>query len=345
MSTPLSFKPKQVTKKLLSPLTGRAKDVVSSRFGINDVSDRKTLESIGKTYGITRERVRQIEQFALATIRKSDMYRDFTHVFQELKELMHKLGGFVAEHEILEHIAKKDLDTQNHIHFYLTLGDEFKKMKEDDHHHHRWSVNSKVTDVVHVALKNLFAKLDDHELIEEEEIIDLFAEELKDLSEEYRQKEILHRYLRISKAISKNALNEWGKSTSQHIHTRGIKDFAYLVIRKEGKPMHFKDVAKNIVKLFGKKAHVATTHNELIKDKRFVLVGRGVYALQEWGHTGGVVRDVIADVLRAAGTPMTKEAIVEKVTEKRVVKPNTIIVNLQNESFFKKTKDGLYTLT
>ncbi len=342
MST-LTFKPKQVTKKLLSPLSGRARDVVTNRFGITEGAERKTLEAIGKQYGITRERVRQIEQFALTTIKKSDFYTEFTHVFQELKEVIHKLGGVVAEHDFLGKMSK-DEEVQNHLNFYLTLGDEFKKHKEDDHFHHRWTINQKVTDVVHAALTELYASLDNEELVSEKHIIETFTALLKDLSEEYRGEEIIKRYLTISKSIGKNALGEWGKTSSPHIHTRGIKDFAYLVMRKHGLPMHFKDVAKDISKYFNKKAHVATTHNELIKDDRFVLVGRGVYGLREWGHVGGVVRDVIIEVLKEAKKPLSKEVIIEQVLKKRVVKANTIAVNLQNPDFFKKTKDGLYDL-
>lgn len=342
MST-LTFKPKQVTKKLLSPLSGRARDVVTNRFGITDGAERKTLEAIGKQYGITRERVRQIEQFALSTIKKSDTYAEFTHVFQELKDVIHKLGGIVAENDFLGKVSK-DQEIQNHIHFYLTLGDEFKKHKEDDHFHHRWTVNQKVTDVVHTALSDLYASLDNEELVSEQHIIETFTAKLKDLAEEYRGEEIIKRYLTISKSIGKNALGEWGKASSPHIHTRGIKDYAYLVMRKHGAPMHFKDVAKDISKYFGKKAHVATTHNELIKDDRFVLVGRGVYGLREWGHVGGVVRDVIIEVIKDAKKPLSKEAVIEQVLKKRVVKANTIAVNLQNPEFFKKTKDGLYDI-
>lgn len=342
MST-LTFKPKQVTKKLLSPLSGRAKDVVTSRFGITDGAERKTLEAIGKQYGITRERVRQIEQFALSTIKKSDTFGEFAHVFAELKQAIHKLGGIVAEHDFLGKVSK-DAETQNHVHFYLTLGDDFKKHKEDDSFHHRWTINQKVTDIVHNALTDLYAGLDNEELVSESHIIDTFTSKLSELAPEYRSEEIIKRYLAISKSIGKNALGEWGKTSSPHIHTRGIKDYAYLVMRKFGSPMHFKDVAKDISKYFGKKAHVATTHNELIKDERFVLVGRGVYGLREWGHVGGVVRDVIVEVLKESKKPMTKEAIIDHVLKKRVVKANTIAVNLQNTDFFKKTKDGLYDL-
>jgi hypothetical protein len=123
-----------------------------------------------------------------------------------------------------------------------------------------------------------------------------------------------------------------------------MRDFAFLVLRKHGSPIHFKEVAKSIERIFGRKAHVATTHNELIKDPRFILVGRGLYALAEWGYMSGVVRDVIRKILEKNG-PLTKEEIVSKVLKERYVKENTILVNLQNAKFFKKEKDGRYSLT
>ena len=107
--------------------------------------------------------------------------------------------------------------------------------------------------------------------------------------------------------------------------------------------MHFTEVAKKISETFGKKAHVATCHNELIKDDRFVLVGRGLYVLSEWGYTGGVVKDVIHHVLEKSG-PLTKQDIVDKVMKERYVKENTILVNLQNAKYFKKDKDGKYSI-
>jgi DNA-directed RNA polymerase delta subunit len=130
---------------------------------------------------------------------------------------------------------------------------------------------------------------------------------------------------------------------SSNIHTKGVRDYAFLVIRKHGSPIHFRDVAKQIEKLFDKKAHVATTHNELIKDKRFVLVGRGLYALAEWGYSPGVVRDVIKNILEKNG-PMTREEVVTKVMKERYVKENTIAVNLQNPKYFKHDKEGRYSV-
>ena len=106
--------------------------------------------------------------------------------------------------------------------------------------------------------------------------------------------------------------------------------------------MHFSEVAKSITTIFAKKAHVATTHNELIKDSRFVLVGRGLYALAEWGYQPGVVRDVIRDVLNKKA--LTKEEVIAEVKKVRYVKDNTVLVNLNDTRHFKRSKEGKYSI-
>ncbi|MDE2031199.1 MAG: hypothetical protein KGI58_03010 [Patescibacteria group bacterium] len=341
MANTLTFKPKQVTKRILSNLPERAHEVITNRFGLTDDAEMKTLEAIGKKYGITRERVRQIENSAIALIRKSQAFKEEKVIFEELKKLMHTLGAIVSEQELLNHVSKDKL-TQNHIHLYLTLGEDFKKYKEDNDFKTRWSVDEEVGEEVHKSLKNLYANLSDDELITEHEIITKFLEEVKDLAEQYRNEEIVKRWLAISKNISKNPLGEWGKSTSPSIKTRGVKDYAFLMMRKHGSPMHFREVAKAVANTFDKKCHTATCHNELIKDSRFVLVGRGIYALSEWGYKSGVVRDVIKELLKKNG-PMSKEDIVDQVMKERYLKKNTILVNLQNSKYFKKNKSGLYS--
>ena len=146
----------------------------------------------------------------------------------------------------------------------------------------------------------------------------------------------------MSKKIGRNELGEWGKTDSPNISAKGIRDYAFLVIRRHGSPIHFREVAKAISEVFNKKAHEATTHNELIKDPRFVLVGRGLYALTEWGYMSGVVKDVIRNILEKNG-PLTKQEVIDKVLKERYVKENTIVVNLQNPNYFTRTKDGKYT--
>jgi DNA-directed RNA polymerase delta subunit len=342
MATAMKFKPKQVVKRLLSVLPDRARDVVVNRYGLGKKTDRMTLEAIGNLYGITRERVRQIENYAIVNIRKSDAYKSEKASFDELEGYLHGLGGVVVEDDLLSHLSS-DKGLQNHVNFLLVIGESFKRRKEDDHFKHRWYVDDKLTENVEESLKKLYSSLKDEDLVSEGEIVTSFLEHLKDISEKHKNQEILKRWLALSKGIGKNPLGEWGVSHSPNIKTKGMRDYAFLVIRKHGSPIHFREVAKTIEKVFKKKAHVATCHNELIKDPRFVLVGRGLYALSEWGYMSGVVKDVIKKILDKAG-PLSKEEVIEKVLKERYVKENTILVNLQNPKYFAKTKEGKYSV-
>lgn len=243
----------------------------------------------------------------------------------------------------MEHFSNDEI-VHNHINFFMSLSNKFKKHKEDDNFAARWSVEDKIADHVHSALTKLHAGISKDDLIKEEEVVSRFLSHLVDLSEEYKNnQDVIKRYLKISKVIAKNPMNEWGHVTSSSVKARGIKDYAYLILRKNGKPMHFRDVAKQINEVFNKKAHVATCHNELIKDKRFNLVGRGMYGLREWGDAGGVVRDLIQKVITDNGGKLSRDDIVKKVLELRNVKANTVVVNLQNSKFFKK-EGNFYTI-
>jgi hypothetical protein len=336
----LNFKPKQATKELLKVLSKRGQDVIVNRYGLGPQAKRMTLDAIGKKYGITRERVRQIENHSLITVRKSKEYKNSQPVFTELKEVISNLGGVIAEKELLKHLAK-DESTQNHIHFLLVVGEEFKREKEDEEFKHRWHIDPDLQKKIEGALRKLYSRLSDDELVLEGDLINTFLEEVKDMNDKYKNEEVIKRWLALSHKIGKNPLGEWGKTDSANVNAKGMRDYAFLVIRKHGSPIHFKEVAKAISQYFNKKAHVATTHNELIKDPRFVLVGRGLYALAEWGYMSGVVKDVIKKIIEKEG-PLPKEKIIEKVLKERYVKENTIMVNLQNSRYFKKDKSGHY---
>lgn len=336
----ISFKPKQVVKNLLRALPERGQDVVISRYGLGKETKKMTLEAIGKKYGITRERVRQIENYALSQIKKSKFYKDEQPIFAEIEQYIHSLGGIVSESDLLHHFSKDKL-VQNQIHFLLVVGEAFKKYKEDEEFHHRWHVDEKLADQIHNSLRKLYQSLADDAIVPESDLVASFLEHLKEVSDKYKNDEIIRRWLSMSKIIAKNPLGEWGKASSSNIKAKGMRDYAFLILRKHGSPIHFREVAKQISQVFNKKAHVATCHNELIKDKRFVLVGRGLYALAEWGYVPGVVKDVIRDVLVKSG-PLSKDEVVEKVMKERYVKENTILVNLQNPKYFKKNKEGQY---
>lgn len=336
----ITFKPKVVTKKLLAVLPPRARDVLEKRYGLGKDLDVYTLEAIGQTYGITRERVRQIENYGIQSIQKAEAYKEFEAIFEELQRIIAELGGGLIAEDILLQEITKDPSTRNHVFFLLVLGSPFYRNRENTAYAHRWYTEKKIADHVEKALKNVQQSLGRDELISEEEVLTRFRNELIEIADRYDDV-ILKRWLMISKQIAANPLGEWGHAGSPNVRVKGIRDYAYLVVKRHGSPMHFREVAGAIEELFKRKAHTATTHNELIKDERFVLVGRGLYALAEWGYSSGVVKDVLRDILEKYG-PLSREELIEKVRKERYVKDNTILVNLQDTNLFKRLANGTY---
>lgn len=338
----ITFKPKQVTKRLLAVLPERSRDVLTKRYGLGEDAENYTLESIGQAYGITRERVRQIENHGIQAIQKSDTYKEHAELFSELHNHIIRLGGgLVAEHILLDELAK-DSVTRNHLFFLMVLSDFFYRSRENPHYAHRWFTERQVAEAVEKALHKVYRTLRRDELISEQEILHRFRTELAESATDHND-DVLKRWLKISKRIDCNPLGDWGPSDSPNVRVKGVRDYAYLAVKRHGSPMHFKEVAQAIKELFGHDAHVATTHNELIKDDRFVLVGRGLYALTEWGYAPGVVKEVLRELLSKEG-PLSKEEIIDKVRKERYVKDNTIVVNLQDMGHFKRLPNGTYML-
>jgi hypothetical protein len=337
----LTFKPKKAVKDLLINVPDRARQIIKMRYGLEDKS-RMTLEAIGKIYNITRERVRQVEDFTIKMIKKSPAMTGMTDVFTELESAMEEYGGIVHEADFLEYLAPKDQVIKNNIHFLLVLGDAFSKLKEDDSFYHRWTVDKDLAQAIHDSIKNLSGKLSENDLLTEQEIVDIFIKNVVEGVKKEHAEKHARKWLNLSKDVGQSPIGEWGLTSSPNVRVRGIRDYAYLIMRKHGSPMHFTEVAKAIEATFKRTANSATCHNELIKDDRFVLVGRGIYALTEWGYQKGIVRDVIRELLKKNG-PMSKDEILEKVLKERYVKENTILVNLKNPKFFKENKDNKFS--
>jgi predicted DCC family thiol-disulfide oxidoreductase YuxK len=138
----------------------------------------------------------------------------------------------------------------------------------------------------------------------------------------------------------------WGLVKWPTVNPKNIRDKIYVILAENGKHMHFNEIAEAIKASDFKRKDVTTQaiHNELIKDKRFVLIGRGIYALREWGYKKGTVADIISEVLREAGEPLHRDEIVKRVLKSRFVKETTILLNLQSKPQFKRVAKATYEL-
>ena len=329
----MDFNYKDICKSFVKGLPQRTTDVIERRFGLK-TGQRETLGAIGQSYNITRERVRQIEKEGFSKIRPK--IKEYKNVFQFLNKTLECFGGIKEENALLKFLGKGKF--QNYAFFLLFLAGDFKRFPEDDNFNSFWAVKkeavSQAKKIVRATIKRF-----------EKENKVLFLPEL--LKGQKLNREVFLSCLEISKQIQKNPEDKFGLRDWIEINPRSVKDKAYLVLKKQEKPLHFSEIANFIEKLpFPSKGetHVATVHNELIKDQRFVLVGRGLYALKEWGYEPGIVKDIIYKTLKEAKKSLSKNEILNKVLGQRFVKANTVVLNLQDKNYFEKDEKGRYTI-
>lgn len=340
----VKFDIKRIVNKLVENLSDRSKDIVLSRFGIGK-DDYETLEAIGQRYGITRERVRQIEADALKHIHSPSNEPVIKPVIASLSEFVKSRGGVMEETELKKEFASAYFESKSESSqkyegatmLFLSLGN-FSRTKEDENFWPRWATDGSSLKNQEGMVANLTGQFKKEKKTAGIEDMLVWAKKYNSAL----NKDTVLSHLASAKNISKNNFEEWGIAGWPEISPRGVRDKAYLVMKRFQKPMHFTQVAEEINKsAFSKRTALPqTVHNELIKDGRFVLVGRGLYALKDWGYETGTVKDVIKSVLASAG-PMDRENVVKAVLAKRMVKPSTIILNLNG---FKKKDDNKYYL-
>lgn len=339
----LAFEPVRFVQELLERLDNRAKNVLAKRFGL-DGSRPKTLESLGKSYGITRERVRQIENLSLKQLRKVGA-PDLGRANKVIHSTLTEAGGVMEQETLLDSLLGDDkgsAPTRAAMLFLLNLSDEVTRFPETNTLKNLWASSR----AAHDKLIALLATVE--QVLGKQAKPEAFAtllESVRGVRPEVSESEV-RAAISASKIIGKNPFDEYGLMSWSEIMPKGVRDKAHLVLRREGKPLHFLKITSKIneVKFDNRTAYPQTVHNELIKDKRFVLVGRGIYALKEWGYAPGTVADVLIEILKAHGGPMERGELLKEVLKRRIVKRNTVLIGLQDKTRFVKLDGQRYDL-
>jgi hypothetical protein len=318
----------------------REREIIARRFGLFE--RKETLEQIGELLGITRERVRQLEKTVLTRLKMSAGQGELPHIPAVQAQFVAELGqsGNVARISTLAArlgIVDGRIE-QARVAFLAQLCPELTVVDEDDNYFLAACL-TKVYDLR--SLKSAVAKLvDTIKTIGEPAAIDKIAA-TAGIGDATQAAALAS----ISKQLATLG-GLWGLVKWPMVNPKNIRDKIYVILKQHGKHMHFNDIASAIKSSEFKRKDVTTQaiHNELIKDKRFVLVGRGIYALKEWGYKKGTVADIIADVLRKEGGPLHRDEIVKRVLQSRYVKETTILLNLQGKPQFKRVAKATYAL-
>lgn len=329
-----------LANNIISELPERTREIVGKRFGLMD-GEPQTLEKIGKDHKITRERVRQIISDALKKISKKKSDADFKNADEEIIFAIKNNNGIIKENELIEKSSLGSIKEANAVKFFGALSDNIEQFEENEIIEKSWFIYKDAVEKakrVSAVAEEFFKK--NRQLLSDEEIAEKITEKMADLGKE----ESLNLLSVLSK-IKKNKFGKWGLSSWEEVNPKGTRERIYLVLKEKNKPLHFTEISKLIdeYKLGKKKAHPQTVHNELIKDGRFVLVGRGIYALKEWGFKKGTIKDVLEEILRKSEKAMTKEEILDEVMKIRKVKKATVLINLNNSKVFAK-ENNLYRI-
>lgn len=318
----------------------REREIIARRFGLYD--RKETLEQIGELLGITRERVRQLEKAILTRLKNNSADNNLPHIEKLEKTLvrhLYDLGHVARLSDLTPQVSATNTERDRaHVAFIAELAPKLAVIDENDFYYHS------------VGIK------EDHSVQQIKSYIDEIVATIKNYGEPLSIEELHEKTnhdhpdrVRALASVSKHLANlkdKWGLTKWPTVNPKNIRDKIYVILQDAHKPMHFVEIASAIKASDFKRKDVTTQaiHNELIKDNRFVLIGRGIYALREWGFKKGTVADIICDILKKEGGPLHRDEIVKRVLQHRHVKETTILLNLQGKQRFKRVAKATYTL-
>lgn len=321
----------------------REREIITRRFGLFD--RRETLEQIGELLGITRERVRQLEKAILIRLKiaaedgKVPTINEFERrIIRDLSEN----GRTARIQDLTSRLLENSTDARHraHVAFIAELSPNLVVVNENDNYHYAVGIKQ---DGDEKAIK---AHVDEIVKTIKKHGEPVTVDALHILLGKHENPQQVRALATISKHLA-HLKDHWGLAKWPTVNPKNIRDKIYVILAENGKPLHFSDIAKSIKDSDFKRKDVTTQaiHNELIKDSRFVLIGRGIYALDNWGFSKGTVADIIVDVLKKAGEPLHRDEIVKRVLKSRHVKETTILLNLQSKPQFTRVAKATYTLS
>ncbi|MBD3299848.1 MAG: hypothetical protein GF347_00675 [Candidatus Moranbacteria bacterium] len=346
----LGSKPVEIVMHALEQLDNeRMRLILIKRFGLGNF-EPQTLEAIGREFAITRERIRQIERDALKKLEKNKRENGIESMIIKLRRIFERYNGIVSERRVFSEFEnKKRLDnlSKKTILLILRLATDFYFLGQPQKYEKAWYLKNSNLVIIDLLNKRLVKELGKiKKPLAKKNLLDLLRKDQGLFDSAFNSDiDVLYAYLDIPKKIQQNVFGKWGLIDWPEITPKKIKDKIHLVFKKHKRPMHYREVVEKIEQLNfdNKKVCIATVHNELIKDDRFVLIGRGVYAIKDWNYFPGTVRDVLVNILKnKKGRRTRKDELIEETLKQRQVEVSTIILNLSNSKVFKKKGNYYY---
>lgn len=342
MKQTLKFSPRTIILKELKKLKAKEAQVIEKRFGLKGLAT--TLAGIGRDLKLSRERVRQIEKEALRKLSKN-IVSEYGDVIRAIMEEFDQSGGIVLKEDAARRILSKQIDQSEEekraLELFIKILPEMELIERHNDLDDSWVFTSIDKKEIVKILNSWIQILSRNKKPSKIEVL------IKSLPNIQKYKmSLLMSLPKVSRNIVETYQGEIALSEWPEYNPRTVRDKIYYVLKKNQTPMHFSDIARAIQQeeFDSKKVIIATVHNELIADDRFVLIGRGIYALTEWGYKKGTVKEIIIGILKSAKGALELQDIYKDVLKQRVVRKNTVLINLQTQKEFKKIGNNKYIL-
>lgn len=323
-------------------LTQKERYVIERRFNL-DKKDRATLEQIGQHFSVTRERIRQIEKNALSKLKRNLQNCGLQQISEVAYEVLMTAGGVMREDFIIAEIINKNVTfDMESLQLILTIDHRFTRVPNTVSFHPYIIANEVNQSEVEGICRETVEFLSKNK--NTTKTVDLHRSVVKKTTTNIDENMFVS-IIQIEKKIKLLETDLVGLYEWRNINPRTLRDKIFYVLRKEKGPMHFMDIANRIIEssFDKKKINLQAVHNELIRHEDFILIGRGIYGLSEWGYKSGTVADVIQGILKGKES-LSQDEIILEVMKQRKVKPITIILSLKNKENFVRVGRKQYAL-
>lgn len=335
---------KDLINNLLILLSPKEKHIIENRYSLN-AHPHATLEKIGREFGVTRERIRQIEKNALKKLSRNVINTKLHSFNQFASSIIQKYEGVVLGDKMISEILSlvsdpKAIDVSS-IKLSVELDSNLENVPNTINWHPYFKLKTierrEIIDMCEKAIRFLNGKNDPDTV----DTVLAFLE--KEKGKKYNRQFVIS-CLELDRRI-KVVKHGVGLASWRHINPRTLRDKILYILSEVQKPLHYVEISNRIAEThFDKKViNVQAVHNELIRDQSFVLIGRGIYALRKWGYEDGTVSDVIRGILKEKG-PLAREQIIGEVLKRRHVKRITILLNLKNKPAFERVGRDMYAV-
>jgi DNA-directed RNA polymerase alpha subunit len=356
---PLPDTPKTLLDEMIGDLPQIQRDVLTRRFGLWNRKP-ETLQDIGDTRGCTRERIRQIESKALATLNwpvnakriqrfLGELFRDhFQPIFQkgpgittedELRGVFLSLFASAREGMAAEELISKAFLCDSSIYEECCIKTDDGLFAADENARRKYLavVRSVQAYLAYVKKPVPLSTL-------------LKAVERNDLGDtSHLSEEAISHFIRMAPRIRTDDAGCFGLAEWRYMRPKTLRDMIVRALVDIGKPAHFTQVAMQVNERFHPSTplNARNIHARLVYDQdTFVWQSNGVYGLSAWGlKKAPYVKDRLVEILKSAKRPMSLHQLIPKVLETCHCNENTpaTILDMHRDLFVRLDK-GIYGL-